>query len=194
MTVKAAFLDRDGVINIDHAYVHRPQEFDWIDGVFEGCRQLVRAGYLLIVVTNQSGIGRGYYSEADFHALTDWMKQQFEKAGAPISGVYFCPHHPQKALGTYKQDCPCRKPAPGMLLKAQLDFDIDMQQSLMIGDKNSDMLAAKAAGVPVRILVGKDGLAEPAKSPECTQTARNLLTAVQSFLAKHEHKTSGSGL
>lgn len=92
MMRKAAFLDRDGVINIDHAYVHKIEEFDWVPGVLEAARALSEAGYLLVVVTNQSGIGRGYYDEAAFTRLTDWMKARFAKAGAPVAGVYFCPH------------------------------------------------------------------------------------------------------
>ena len=144
MTIKAAFLDRDGVINIDHAYVHRPEEFQFIDGALQACRELVKAGFALIVVTNQSGIGRGYYSEADFEHLCQWMKEQFADAQAPITAIYYCPHHPTKALGSYRVDCTCRKPAPGMLLKAQADYDIDMSRSLMIGDKSSDMAAALA--------------------------------------------------
>ncbi len=182
MTIKAAFLDRDGVINIDHAYVHRPEEFQFIDGALLACRELVKAGFALIVVTNQSGIGRGYYSEADFEHLCQWMKERFAEAQAPITAIYYCPHHPTKALGSYRVDCTCRKPAPGMLLKAQTDYDIDMSQSLMIGDKSSDMAAALAAHVKTRILVGKDGLQTPQACPECTMTAKSLLEAVNLFL------------
>lgn len=182
MSIKAAFLDRDGVINIDHAYVHRPEEFQFIDGALQACQRLVNAGYCLIVVTNQSGIGRGYYSEADFEKLCEWMKEQFAKAKAPITAIYFCPHHPTKALGAYRVTCNCRKPAPGMLLKAQVDYDIDMTKSLMVGDKASDMSAALAAGVHTRILVGKDGQATPKPCSECTMTAKNLLEAVHLIL------------
>ena len=110
---RAAFLDRDGVINIDHAYVHDREHFEWVPGVLEGARMLTDAGFLLVVVTNQSGIGRGYYTEADFHALTDWMCGVFAEAGAPIAAVRFCPHHPEKALGLYRRECRCRQPQPG---------------------------------------------------------------------------------
>ncbi|MFC4654185.1 MULTISPECIES: D-glycero-beta-D-manno-heptose 1,7-bisphosphate 7-phosphatase [Rheinheimera] len=152
-TRKAAFLDRDGVINIDHGYVSSPQQFEFIDGVFATCRLLQQQGYLLIVVTNQSGIGRGYYTEQQFHQLTDWMKQQFADHGVQIDAVYFCPHHPDKALPQYQQDCNCRKPNPGMLRQAMADFGIDPTQSLMLGDKAADMQAAAAAGVGRKILV-----------------------------------------
>ena len=120
---RAAFLDRDGVINIDHAYVHDREHFEWVPGVLEGARMLTDAGFLLVVVTNQSGIGRGYYTEADFHALTDWMCGVFAEAGAPIAAVRFCPHHPEKALGLYRRECRCRKPQPGMILDAAKDLN-----------------------------------------------------------------------
>ena len=175
---KAAFLDRDGVINIDHAYVHTPEEFCFIPGVFEACRKLQSMGYLLIIVTNQSGIGRGYYTEEDFQTLCDWMRKEFSREGVKISDIFFCPHHPEKALEPYRCDCNCRKPKPGMLLTAQKKWDIDMKASLMVGDKTADMQAALAAEVTTRILVGKDGLKKPEMIPECTATAQTLLDAV----------------
>ena len=144
---KAVFLDRDGVINVDHAYVYKIEDFEFVGGVFEACRHFVQLGYKLIVVTNQSGIGRGYYSEVDFAHLTKWMKAQFSAQEAPLSEVYFCPHHPTNALAEYLQDCDCRKPAPGMLLQGISQFNIDAAQSIMIGDKLSDLAAGKAAGV-----------------------------------------------
>lgn len=179
---KAAFLDRDGVINIDHAYVHTPEEFTFIPGVFEACRQLQSAGYLLIIATNQSGIGRGYYSEEDFVRLCDWMKGKFARQGVQITDIFFCPHHPEKAIGAYRCDCDCRKPKPGMLLAAQKKWNIDMPASLMVGDKSGDMQAALCAHIGTRILVGKDGLQKPQATPECTHTAVNLLEAVQIVL------------
>ena len=179
---KAAFLDRDGVINIDHAYVHRWEEFEWVEGVLEAARRLSEAGYLLVIVTNQSGIGRGYYTEEDFERLNREVRRAFEEVGAPLAGIYFCPHHPVKALEPYRMECGCRKPAPGMLLEAARDLNIDLSQSLMVGDKVSDMQAAQAAGVPVRILVGTDGKAEPALEAPATQTAKNLFEAVRALL------------
>ncbi len=176
---KAAFLDRDGVINVDHAYVSRKEDFEFIDGVLEAARQLHEAGYALVVVTNQSGIGRGYYTEEDFEALNIFMCRMFEEAGAPIAGIYFCPHHPQKALGAYKVDCTCRKPRPGMILRAAQEMALDLSQSILFGDKESDMQAAKAAGIPRRILLGKDGLQLPEASESCTDVYRSLLCAVK---------------
>jgi D-glycero-D-manno-heptose 1,7-bisphosphate phosphatase len=150
---KAAFLDRDGVINIDHGYTFKPEHFDFIDGVFDACRHLQNLGYLLIVVTNQSGIARGYYTEQDFAVLTSWMKQQFAAQGVKIDGVYYCPHHLEKGQVPYNIDCDCRKPNPGMLLQAIREYGIDPAQSLMVGDKAADMQAAAAAGVTRKFLV-----------------------------------------
>lgn len=150
---KAVFLDRDGVINVDHAYVYKPADFEFIDGVFEACRFFSQQGYLLIVVTNQSGIARGYYSEQDFQQLTSWMQQQFQANGITIDGVYYCPHHPDKGIEPYKRDCDCRKPAPGMLLQAIREHNIDPAASIMLGDKGADMQAAAAASIGRKILV-----------------------------------------
>lgn len=187
MSVKAAFLDRDGVINIDHAYVHKAEEFEFIDGVLEACADLVASGFKLVIVTNQSGIGRGYYTEDDFHHLTEWMKEVFEKAGAPVSAVYFCPHHPEKALPQYRMSCTCRKPEPGMLLKAAADLDIDLKTSIMFGDKPGDMTAGKAAGCCERILLGTDGKALPSLCTDATQAFCSLAEAVQSDWFKQLH-------
>lgn len=177
---KAAFLDRDGVINIDHAYVHKREDFEWVDGALEAARQLVQAGFMLVVVTNQSGIGRGYYTEEDFAGLTAWMKDEFSRAGAPLSGVYFCPHHPEKANPPYRSRCHCRKPEPGMLLDAARDLEIDLSASIMFGDKPGDMTAGRRAGCRERILLGTDGGSLPAPSPDATRSFTSLIDAVQS--------------
>ena len=182
----AAFLDRDGVINVDRGYVFRRQDFEFVPGVLEGARRLNALGYALVVVTNQSGIGRGLYTEADFRSLTAWMAQAFDEAGAPIAGVYFCPHHPTEATGPYKLACRCRKPAPGMLLDAAEQLGLDLAASVMFGDRASDMQAAKSAGVTRRILLATDGHGEPAHLPDglATATAGRLDLAVQSEFAQ----------
>ncbi|GLS82574.1 D-glycero-beta-D-manno-heptose 1,7-bisphosphate 7-phosphatase [Paraferrimonas haliotis] len=149
----AVFLDRDGVINHDHGYVYQVDDFHYVDGVFEACLELKKMGYLLVVVTNQSGIGRGLYSEDQFHQLTEWMDWNFVDKGVELDGIYFCPHHPKHGVGDYKLDCDCRKPKPGMLNSAKTFLNIDMSRSIMVGDKLSDMQAAEAAGVTTRILV-----------------------------------------
>lgn len=148
----ALFLDRDGVINIDHGYVYKPQDFEFVPGIFELCLAAQQNNYRIFVVTNQSGIGRGLYSEQDFSALNQWMTQQFKAKGITIAQVYYCPHHPEKAQGKYLQSCECRKPKPGMMLKAQSDYQTDPSNSIMIGDKISDLQAAKDAHIERRIL------------------------------------------
>ncbi len=158
---RAAFLDRDGVINLDRGYVYRREDFEFVPGVLDGARRLHSMGFLLVVASNQSGIGRGFYCEADFEALTAWMRDEFEAASAPLAGVYHCPHHPTEAVGAYRRACDCRKPAPGMLLAAARDLGIDLTTSVMFGDKASDLEAARAAGVPMRLLLGTDGRAMP---------------------------------
>ena len=160
-TRAAAFLDRDGVINIDHGYVYRQEDFSFVPGVLDAAADLARMGYALVVVTNQSGIARGYYTEDDFHALAQWMRARFAEAGAPLAGVYHCPHHPDAGDGPLRRDCDCRKPAPGMLLAAARDLNLDLSRSALFGDKCDDLRAAQAAGVPLRVLLGKDGAAMP---------------------------------
>ena len=144
---RAVFLDRDGVINKDDGYVHKPEEFRFKSGIFEFCKAAQTKGYLLIVVTNQSGIARGYYTEQDFQILTDWMLSEFDKQGIHVTKVYYCPFHPDKGIGEYKCESPDRKPNPGMLQKAKTEFDIDMASSILIGDKPSDIEAGINVGV-----------------------------------------------
>lgn len=144
---KALFLDRDGVVNVDHDYVHKVEEFDFIDGIFELCRRFQEEGYRIVIVTNQSGIARQRYSEADFAELSRWMIAQFAEQGVEINGVYHCPHHPD-----ITGSCRCRKPEPGMLLDAAKDLHLDLERSIMIGDKERDIEAAIRAGVPKQYL------------------------------------------
>lgn len=149
----AVFLDRDGVINVDHGYVHDEHDFEYIDGVFEAAKAFKDMGYLLVLVTNQSGIARGKFSEDRFLSLTQWMDWNFVDNGVELDGIYYCPHHPEHGIGDYKQDCECRKPKPGMFISARDFLKIDMANSVMIGDKAEDMMAAEAAGVGTRVLV-----------------------------------------
>ena len=144
----AVFLDRDGVINVDHGYVSTWEQFEFLPGASEALRELQDAGYLLIIVSNQSGIGRGYYSETDLNALNQAIAEHLSNtAGVTLSGFYHCPHHPTEAEGEFRQQCDCRKPAPGMIQQAVLDHGIDVETSLLVGDKDSDMEAGRAAGV-----------------------------------------------
>jgi D-glycero-D-manno-heptose 1,7-bisphosphate phosphatase len=125
---RTLFRDRDGVVNVYHGYVHRPDQFTFIDGIFDLCRRAREQGYLIVVVTNQAGIGRGYYTEQAFHDLTAWMTQRFEAEGIDIAAVYFCPHYEQHGLGHYRRACRRRKPNPAMLLDAAQDLVIDPAQ------------------------------------------------------------------
>lgn len=147
MPHKALFLDRDGVINKDAGYISHPAEVVFTPGIFEFCRRAHDIGYLLIIVTNQSGIGRGLFSERDFHDLMCWMQERFEKEHAHIAEYYFCPHHPEAGRGQYKIECECRKPKPGMILHAAEDWKIDLKSSLLVGDQPRDIEAGRAAGV-----------------------------------------------
>ena len=144
---KALFLDRDGVVNINHDYVYKIEDFDFIPEIFTVCRAAIAKDYKIFIVTNQSGIGRGFYSEKDFGVLTDWMMAEFLERGIVIDKVYFCPHHPTQAQGVYLTECNCRKPKAGMLLAAINEFSIDPAQSLLLGDSPTDLQAAALAGV-----------------------------------------------
>ncbi|HKV65503.1 MAG TPA: HAD family hydrolase [Rhodanobacteraceae bacterium] len=146
-TRRALFLDKDGVINVDHGYVCTPERTDFIDGIFEMCRAATQRGYLNVVVTNQAGIARGYYSEQDFTAYMDWMRDAFRLRDAQLDAVYYCPHHPVHGMGEYLRDCDCRKPKPGMIASAARDLDIELSKSILLGDTASDIEAGKAAGV-----------------------------------------------
>jgi len=181
MNNKAIFLDRDGVINKDHAYIYKIEDFEFIHGVFDACRHFKQLGYRIIIVTNQSGIGRGYYSEHEFAVLTEWMKSQFMANDCEIDAVYFCPHHPEKAVAPYRLECECRKPAPGMLLKGIEAFDLLPSACVMIGDKPSDMAAAQAAGIGRKILLRSEQLLNPDKTTDADELWQSLACGLDRF-------------
>ncbi|MCK5666541.1 MAG: D-glycero-beta-D-manno-heptose 1,7-bisphosphate 7-phosphatase [Thiotrichaceae bacterium] len=149
----AVFLDRDGVINFDPGYVYRIDDYQFIPGVFSACREFIRLGYQIIIITNQSGIARGLYTEDDFKLLTKWMLDQFKEHGVEITDIYFCPHHEVHGKGQYKIDCLCRKPKPGMIKQAESEHQINLKQSILIGDKPDDIKAGRAAGIAKNFLV-----------------------------------------
>ncbi|WP_175966658.1 D-glycero-alpha-D-manno-heptose-1,7-bisphosphate 7-phosphatase [Burkholderia sp. BCC0322] len=190
MKNRALFLDRDGVINRDDGYVFEIEKFVFLEGVFELARAAKALGYLGVVVTNQAGIGRGYYSEADFCRLSDWMKGVFATEGAPIDRVYFCPTHPEHGVGRYKVESEFRKPNPGMILAAQRDFDLDLGASLLVGDKESDIQAGLTAGVGTTLLVCEKSVS-PAATTMANAVVRNPREVIQ-FLTGRESEVKPS--
>ncbi|MER2491883.1 D-glycero-beta-D-manno-heptose 1,7-bisphosphate 7-phosphatase [Catenovulum sediminis] len=155
MSYKALFLDRDGVINVDRGYVHTISEFEFVPGIFDLCLKAQQQGYKIVVVTNQSGIARGFYTEDDVRRLHIWMSQRFAQHNVLVSAIYYCPHHPDHGGVQYQHNCLCRKPNPGMIKRAAREGDIDLANSIMVGDKISDMQAAQSAGITNRVLVSK---------------------------------------
>ena len=152
----AAFLDRDGVINIDHGYVVRPEDLAFVTGAPAAIRRLNEAGYLVVVVTNQSGVARGYFTEDDVARFHDYLRSELAQHGARIDAIYTAPHHPEAVIDAYRADHPDRKPRPGMLLKAFAELPIEKEGSFLVGDKASDIEAADAAGIPGHLFQGGD--------------------------------------
>ena len=146
MAIKTIFLDRDGVVNKEVRYLYKLSDFEFIDGIFDACLYFQKLGYEIVIVTNQSGITRGYYNENDYLKLTEWMLGQFNDNGINILDTFYCPHGPESL-------CECRKPKPGMLIEAKHKYNISMKDSWMIGDSESDIKAANAAGISKTILV-----------------------------------------
>lgn len=144
---KAVFFDRDGTLNVDIAYLHRPEDFIWIEGAKEAIKYVNDKGYLAILVTNQSGVARGYYPEEDVKAVYDWMNNELEQIGAHLDVLFYCPHHPEGKIPAYTKVCNCRKPDTGMVDKACEAFSIDRSKSFFVGDSDKDMECAKGAGV-----------------------------------------------
>ena len=142
-----AFLDRDGVVNADRGYVHSIEDFEWMPGAIEAIKLLNERGYIVAVVTNQSGIGRGLYGEEEFMFLTLWMMKEVEERGVHIDVVYYCPHHPESTNPEYLAACLARKPGPGMLERADAEFEMDREKSFLIGNRDSDIGAAQTFGI-----------------------------------------------
>jgi D-glycero-D-manno-heptose 1,7-bisphosphate phosphatase len=152
----AAFLDRDGVINIDHGYTHKPGDLEFVSGAPDAVRRLNETGYLVVIVTNQSGVARGYYGEDDVARFHAHMQRELRKAGAWIDAFYSCPYHAEGTVPAYRVDHPDRKPGSGMILRALRQLPIDPAGSFMIGDLPSDMAAAAGAGIAGHRFLGGD--------------------------------------
>ena len=167
--LKALFLDRDGVVNIEKDYLYKIEDFEFIDGIFELCRYYQDLGYVVIVVTNQSGIARDYYSENDFNILTSWMIKEFAKNLVEIKKVYHCPHHPD-----ISGKCECRKPSAGMLFEAQKEFDIDLSNSLIIGDKERDIEAGLNAGLSETYLFDETNTIRSSKATKIVSKLKDI--------------------
>ncbi len=157
MAIKTIFLDRDGVINKEVRYLYRLSDFEFIDGVFDACLYFQKLSYKIIIISNQSGIARGYYNENDYLKLTEWMLDQFNDNGINILDIFYCPHSPESL-------CECRKPKPGMLIEAKDKYNIGMKDSWMIGDKETDIEAANLAGINNTILVRSGHLVDESNS------------------------------
>ena len=149
---KALFLDRDGVINEDRHFVYKKEDVHFNDGIFQICKNFYDNGYYLFVITNQSGIARGLYSEDDFQKLTRWMHERFLQHGVEIAETYYCPFHPEANIAKYRRESFDRKPNPGLILKAQKEFELDLAHSVLVGDRGSDITAGKRAGVGMTVL------------------------------------------
>lgn len=188
----ALFLDRDGIINEDLGHVHRIEEFRFRNGIFPLCAAAQAAGLALVVVTNQAGIGRGYYGEEDFLALTRWMLARFAAEGIRFTAVEHCPDHPVHGIGPHRRDNPRRKPGPGMILDAAAAHGLDPARSVMIGDRASDMQAALAAGVATRLLLPADeGEARAAPPGTIILAGDDLLAALPYLQAASRRPEAG---
>ena len=171
----AVFMDRDGVLNEDRGYVSRPEDFHWLPGAVQALRWLQRAGWRLVIVTNQGGIARGLYGPAEYDNLTSWMRSELAKQGVRLDGIYHCPHLRDAPLAAWRRQCACRKPKPGMLLRAARELDLDLASSVMVGDKPGDIAAGRAAGLAACIRIADDvpgensrGAEAPDASPDYT--------------------------
>jgi len=181
----AVFLDRDGVINEELGYVHRVEDFHILPGVLEGLAVLQRAGYALVVITNQAGIARGIYSESTYLVFTQHIIDHFRSMGIVFLGFYHCPHHPSGLDDLYRINCNCRKPMPGLLLQAAAEHGLDLDQSVLIGDKRSDIDAGRAAGVASCVLVESGHRLDPDSFKSADIVLPGLLEAAQWIVSGH---------
>ena len=187
----AAFLDRDGVLNEDRGYVHRWEDFAFLPGVIDALRRLQQKGYLLVVITNQSAVARGLCAETDVLALHERMRAFLHGQGIELAGIYYCPHHPQGSVARYTRACACRKPEPGMILRAAREHGIDLSRSLLVGDKLSDLEAGRAAGLPSLYLVVLPGQEKDLTAFPGAEQVSSLEEVVER-LSKPQNRMPGS--
>lgn len=166
---KALFLDRDGVINIEKDYLYKISDFEFIDGIIDLCIYFISKGYKIFVITNQSGIAREYYFEEDFSILTSWMLNTFRNKGIEISKVYHCPHHP-----SISGECICRKPNIGMIMLAKEEFNLNLNESILIGDKETDIEAGLNAGLSQTFLFDPSGINSNSKATRTVSSLQNI--------------------
>ena len=145
--MKVAFLDRDGVINKEIGYLHKVSDFEYTENCIRGLKIISEKGYAIVIITNQAGIAKGYFTESQYHSLTNWYLQDLKKSLVPILKVIYCPHHEKAVIKRYLRACSCRKPNTGMIDKVVKEFDVDLQSSILIGDKQSDIDAGQNAGI-----------------------------------------------
>ncbi len=177
---RGLFLDRDGVINEEVGYLHRPEDCRFIDGIVPLLQAANRLSFVTCVITNQAGIARGLYTEEDFHCLMAHMRSELLRKGARLDAVYFSPYHPVHGVGRYKRDSNCRKPGPGMMIRAAAEHGIDLGCSVLVGDRCSDIVAGNAAGIPDLFLFG---MTETSACPELlTYHVANTLFTVENYL------------
>jgi D-glycero-D-manno-heptose 1,7-bisphosphate phosphatase len=182
---KAIFLDRDGTINVDKAYLYKISDFEFMPGAREALLLLQEAGYRLVVITNQSGIARGYYREEDLSVLHNWLLRTLDREGIHISGIYYCPHHPQGKIDRYRMECDCRKPRLGLFFRASLELNIDLSLSVAIGDRMRDLQICKTHGCRGYLLGGED---REASLPVNIKRAVDLLAAAGDIIMSNNDR------
>jgi D-glycero-D-manno-heptose 1,7-bisphosphate phosphatase len=187
---RAVFLDRDGVINVDHGYVHKVEHFRFVPGSDVALARLQAAGWRLVVVTNQSGLARGLYSTDDYERFTAHLQQQLGAAGVRLDAVLHCPHLPDAAVDAYRLACNCRKPGPGLLLQAARELSLDLAASVIVGDRLSDVQAGRAAGVGHCVLVRSGVALTPADMQQADAVYDDLAAFVDAWLSRNAHSAS----
>jgi D-glycero-D-manno-heptose 1,7-bisphosphate phosphatase len=189
---RALFLDRDGVVNVDHGYSHRAEELRLAPGAIELCRAGAARGFLLVIVTNQSGIGRGLYTEAEYRRFTGEMLSRLRREGIEIAAVYHCPYHPEAGIGPYRRDHSWRKPNPGMLIDAARSLDLDLAGSVLVGDAARDILAARRAGVGTAVRIAPPRGAAPGAGDLAEGTPDAVLDSVAAAAAWLKARFAGA--